>query len=364
MFDTAYLHIGTAKTGSTSIQNFLAWNRVELRKRGFFFPEVFELANQVGLAAYAADIEGLQHLGVTRGIVDTDTHAGYRADIRRRFASEVQTYGREGGVLLLSNEHLHSRVTSEEGVRRLHELLAPYCREIKVVVYIRRQDILAVSLASTYHKVGRTSPWQLPDIAKPQIRLYYDFERLLDRYAAHFGTENCIVRIFEPARLKAGDVTEDFLAIAGIPEWPEMRRPTRANESLSNLGMSALAELHKHLEDRKTSDVSASWGELMGAVTRACVGKPSLITKQQAIDFYEVFRAGNSAVRHRFFPDLDRDTLFDEDFGRYPEALPQENRTFEEGIEIAAKLWLDRMQVIMKLRDRLDKLPRPKKRSI
>jgi hypothetical protein len=34
----ALLHIGTEKTGSTSIQNFLYKNESELNKRGYFFP--------------------------------------------------------------------------------------------------------------------------------------------------------------------------------------------------------------------------------------------------------------------------------------------------------------------------------------
>ena len=35
---TAYIHIGTHKTGSTSIQDFLFKNRTKLRDRGFLYP--------------------------------------------------------------------------------------------------------------------------------------------------------------------------------------------------------------------------------------------------------------------------------------------------------------------------------------
>ena len=49
----AILQIGTEKTGSTTLQHFLAANRASLQANGFVYPEFCGAINHTGLAAYA-----------------------------------------------------------------------------------------------------------------------------------------------------------------------------------------------------------------------------------------------------------------------------------------------------------------------
>ena len=54
MIDECILHIGTEKTGTTSIQKFLATNRTLLKANGVLYPLSPGKVNHIGLEAYAA----------------------------------------------------------------------------------------------------------------------------------------------------------------------------------------------------------------------------------------------------------------------------------------------------------------------
>src|ERR1043165_5358722 len=56
----AFLHIGVEKTGTTTIQAFMAKNRQALTKKGVLYPRAPGNENHVGLTIYAAD--NPQHL--------------------------------------------------------------------------------------------------------------------------------------------------------------------------------------------------------------------------------------------------------------------------------------------------------------
>ena len=53
MARSAILLIGTEKTGTTTLQHFLAANRPALAERGFLYPSFCGAINHTGLAAYA-----------------------------------------------------------------------------------------------------------------------------------------------------------------------------------------------------------------------------------------------------------------------------------------------------------------------
>ena len=352
MFKRIYLHIGTEKTGSTSIQTFLTQNRDQLRGLGFLYPACFHLANQIGLAAYAAPAERLKELLPQIGVAHARKLPEYREELERNFAEEVAAFTLRDGTLLLSNEHLHSRVSAQSEIERLRDLLGRYSADIRVLVYLRRQDLLAVSLVSTLYKAGHTKPWHLPEGGPNQPR-YYDYATLLRNYGAVFGEENCIVRLFEPSRFVGGELIQDYAATTGLTVTPDMVQPPRQNMSVSSLGMSILAELNKHIPSGRRANPRMARGELVSTVTRDHLGQAALITRGQARAFYERFREGNAWVRQRYFPDLDRPTLFDESFERYPETLADERPTFEQGCEVAAQLWVNRSQVVSRARFQL-----------
>jgi len=84
------LHIGTEKTGSTSIQRYLAKNRVRLREAGVLFPLAPGLDNQRALTAAAEENtqdSALQEMFDLRTPNDLQR---FRQDLRGKLKKELR----------------------------------------------------------------------------------------------------------------------------------------------------------------------------------------------------------------------------------------------------------------------------------
>ncbi len=353
MFKRCFLHIGTEKTGTTSIQNFLAANREALERGGFFYPSSFGLPNQVGLAAYTGEPERVADLlrGFGYGSSAEDA-ARFRRTLEERFRQEVSDRESADEVLLLSSEHLHSRARRSDGIARLRDFLAGFCREITVVVYLRRQDQLAVSLSSTHYKTGKSNRFELPRIGRA-LPYYYDYQAILENYAAIFGQSQCVVRLFERGTLRGGDVIADYSLVTGLPSSLALRILPEQNQSLTTLGQRLLAELNKHFPPDEEGRPSPLRANLADIITTHYPGRPEILSRAEAQRFYAHFRDGNQMVKARFFPDLPRPTLFAEDFGSYPETVAEPALDFEQGCAAAACLWRVQALRIQQLRKQI-----------
>jgi hypothetical protein len=205
-----------------------------------------------------------------------------------------------------------------------------FFKTVTVVVYLRRQDILACSSYSTMLKFGFAGRDIFPDFPGPivaddhtidrGIYSYFDFEALLERYASVFGKTAIRPRIFENEAMHHGDVLLDFLRICELP--PGLAAGAeRANCAIPIDGQELLILLNAYLAE---SDFAAD-GLLAARIRDVCAsiaqthlsGRPRLPPRAASRNFYEHFHDVNERVRAAWFPERDR--LFDEDFGRYEE---------------------------------------------
>ena len=124
MFENGFVHIGTEKTGSSSIQAFMCLNREPLRQRGALYPQSLGPLNHRKLRNYAASdhthlmgAEVREHPGGTEG---------FRADVARDFDLEIA--GTSCGSLIVSDEHFHSALATRQEIQRLADFLRRCCK--------------------------------------------------------------------------------------------------------------------------------------------------------------------------------------------------------------------------------------------
>lgn len=338
-FQTCYLHIGTEKTGTTSLQSFLAANRDGLAQQGYYVPTCFGTPNHVGLAIYAGTDALVSDLVSGVGIAMREVST-YRHRIREVFRTEItDRAGSSPRHLVLSNEHLHSRLRTVEEIAALRDLLAEFCENIRVIVYLRRQDRMAVSLASTRAIKGGTVYGEVFETALKQVKNYYHYDILLQNFAEIFGDDALDVRIFERERLLDQDLYADFCSALGIEDSQTLRRPKSRNESLTGFGQRLLAELNKYFPDDPDPIKRRERTELVRAVTTFYTGRSQLVTRGEAEAFYGRFIDGNRWVKETFFPNMVEHSLFDESFVEYPDTREDESPDFAEACAAAAKLW-------------------------
>lgn len=213
---TLYLHIGSHKTGSTSIQMAC---RHALAKRGR------KGAHYINIRPSGTRILRTRGLG-----------EDFVTDINQKAAARVlQPQGRAGAIHIASDEELFW-IDRPEPVARLARMLRDRFQQIRIICYLRRQDQLALahrkqvlegSPATRFYGVDATP---LP-VYRPHFQRYFDYAGKLDRiWCSAFGKENVTVIPFERPRLVDQDVVADFAHRLGIAFSGQ---PIRANESLA-----------------------------------------------------------------------------------------------------------------------------------
>ncbi|MHA6288688.1 hypothetical protein [Maricaulis sp. CAU 1757] len=336
MVKTAVIHIGTEKTGTTTIQDLIHQNRERLCEAGYVVPGILGGTNHARLAAYAMSDGGSRtDLHARFGLVNPEQRERFDAAVEDDVAKLIAQCP-EDCTVLVSSEHLQSRLSTVEEVAKLKRLLDRHFDKVKIIVYLRRQDEVAVSLYSTRLKAGNPNKAPIfPAAGAP----YYDYAALVERWTRTFGRDAVDVRLFERDQWVGRDLAADFRVAAGIDGLDGLTRPARRNRSLSAFGLAYLTAFNQHVPGRVDERLNPDRGDLIAILEANYAGEHRPVSAAKARAFYDSFKAGNDALRREFFPGLERDSLFHEDFSAYPEAEEAIEYPFEMAVEASAHLW-------------------------
>ena len=149
----AVVHIGHEKTGSTSLQHALAQDAQGLKTAGILLPKSPGALNHTRLVTACMDedvVDNIKsHQMTQRGL----NAKQLRRRFEKRFGQELDQAG-NWHTLVITSELITSRLHTEFEVTRLLTLLQSHVDEIEVVLFLRRQDRLAVSRFSSALRAG------------------------------------------------------------------------------------------------------------------------------------------------------------------------------------------------------------------
>lgn len=304
MIERCVLHIGSEKTGTTSIQHYFGTNREALLDEGFWYPS--------SLAPEDSYVHRkLSDVGRGR----KNANAGSLAE---EFSREYEVAARRGArVAVLSSEFFHSAVRKSDGVESVREFLAPHFGSVRVVYYARRQDHLVASMYSTAVRGGFITDPSALVVYDRKGHHYFDHLAVCGLWSGAFGRENLVCRIYERDKLVNRDIIDDFSSVIGLRIDTERKRVS-ANTSMPHVAMRALlllnASRHSANEDLRHGIVSKG---------RKDKGpKIPMLTKSQARTFMDRFGDSNA----RFFEQYVDATLakgFSESFADFPDSIPE-----------------------------------------
>lgn len=327
------LHIGTEKTGTSSIQRFLSLHGRRLAGLGIRTP--------ASLADPAGNHSWLPLLAYDPGREDDLSRRWLNPqhDRQQQIAARLALFRREleqGGdaTWIISSEHLQSRLTTAEEIARLRQLLEPLFREIRLLLYIRQPIATAVSLWSTAVQCGHPYA-RLPDPAQPYWHNLCDHASTIQRWSAAFPDRPLQVRLFQRGDLRDGDVISDFAEAAGIDSARHWPRPRRENPTLSHRGILLCAELNRRMP-RPDDGRPCRLVSLIARATAALPGYQASPEEERAYE--ERFEASGEWVRANRFPGRQR--LWDAGAGASRRRRPVQLSSLERaGIAALAGLW-------------------------
>lgn len=284
------IHIGMQKTGTTFLQQAFDESRAKLQERGLIYPEA---AAGLGISCHATAHHWLAHAIIGERKPYTPKADFERMDEHLSALIRLRQAAPES-LVLVSSEDFSSM--DESGIRKLREL---FPADVRIIVYLRRQDEWLDSFYAQMVKVGRNiSPAEL--LARNKWRL--DYASWLDLWASHFGKENLIVRTYEEFGPK-NTIWDDFLTAIGRADLADIRPSfTASNQSLCyELTLFSKAQ-HIHGENRKLR-------HLLDEINDGFSKREGLkyIDVPFARSILEQFEASNQRVAQSYFA---RDRLF------------------------------------------------------
>ena len=255
------LHIGSPKTGTTSLQSWLYAKRAPLDQAGVYLPSsIGQPRNRCLAAAFdpGEDLSGdIMQSFLKRYALGNADHEVIRQVILSEFESEIS--GVQNNVVVVTSEHLHQSVCSEESIRQLHEFLIQFFDDIQVICWFREQYAMCRSRYFTALKMGQVRTFDdfLGSCAQGQHP--YDHHRSARMWSSIFGFENFSAYLFPPS--SSSSLHADFLSAAGIQHiTPDMLQDVQPrNQSFGLLGFMLLRELNLALQDQDLFSVS-EWG--------------------------------------------------------------------------------------------------------
>lgn len=346
----AILHIGVEKTGTTSIQQFLALNREDLKSRSILFPQSPGSSNHMRLAGYAANDEKRDDIRMREQIESHEDLQRFRDTFAADFASEVRAAGCD--TIILSGEHCSSRLVTHQEVQRLRDLLFGVFTSVRVVVYLRRQDEFLLSTYSTMVKCGHTERLAIP--SPDDIRDRYDFAKMLDLWSSIFGREFIEARLYSPSSLVDGNAVSDFIKVAGLPADLPYAMPGRENPSLDATTLEFLRLVNRHVPYTANGKIFQPRDNLPRLLETLSTGPGVMTDADQLAAFMRSFAGSNNKVATDYFGGAkyaDDDPLF----GPAPffgdRAIP-EPMTLEKAVEIFGAVWVLKNRLLAEARDR------------
>ena len=270
------IHLGNKKTGSTSLQGFLAQNEKTLREKNVNFVTF-----------------GRRHIShnplfrLLRGAQAGDTWTA--------IAKEVDTA--PDMLHLMSSEVFFDQTLIRNIADQMPEHLQ---KTIQLVVYLRRQDSYLESMYKQLTQNGRihATPAQFINTLGIELGGYASILSTLEDVV---GKGTIVVRPFERSRMKNGDTTADFLNIMGLsssdPDFVQPMHP--ANETMSRATTQLLGAFSRN------SKLNAR--EIAREMLRGDEDRPKrsgdVFRKAERQEIMKQFAAENAQIAARYLPE-------------------------------------------------------------
>ena len=310
-------HIGTHKTGSTSIQRFLFQNTRELSLHDVEYPTDF--------------LFGYAH----HALAQFFNRNGKMPDFAKRkfHTREIWDNALRSHIERLTKRS-HSKIiySSEAFWIGKPELLAEYFKdfEINVVVFLRRQDLWFESRFNQNSKITPFGHDSFGDFIDNQKTAGYYYERL-SHWADIFGKENIQVFPFETQQID-GDLVRFFIKHLGITWYNGFEMPPSLNIKLNRACTEYI--MHHPAKDRKEDQ---KFHRLLDCLEKYSAENPDpeeyrfVSTPEQRVKILEKYRSSNEMVAKEFLnrPDCrlfyDPEPNLDDNWKPYPGLSSGEN---------------------------------------
>jgi hypothetical protein len=308
------LHIGTEKTGTSSIQEFLLQNKKELARQGFFYLHMRGRNEYRAFPAYCMNEGRVDDYFRHNGIVDKKERERFDRDFFTSYKQGIELIPEGIHTVIVSSEHFASRLKKIEEVSRAKKLIEQDFSSAQVVCYLRNQVAKVCSGYSTRIKTGGI------DSFNEYFNLYInnswdEYDKRLSPWSEVFGFENINVRLFDQSAFIGGTLLDDFCNTLSETLFEHLELPVeRHNESLSRLGCEVMRRVNYLFPEciRGNSAIENHRVNIIRMIARFVKGDRVRLNAEQIQQISQRYGLANERTCDKYFPD--RSHLFESGF--------------------------------------------------
>ena len=219
------LHIGSPEAIAPYVHTSLAANEDWLRDRGMTYGDVLSKdSNHITLYfAVASEILPVMH---QYGLSTKSDLAEFRSRLSAHLDAQIQTIPARIHTMVMSTPALTGMKLREREITALHSLLAPRFENVKILIYVRRQDDALLYRYSDLIRRGQTNaPFTefVDESLSGETRMHHlDYRRALAPWLRIWGAESIVLRRFSPVDLINRDILADVLGVAMDTWTPDL----------------------------------------------------------------------------------------------------------------------------------------------
>lgn len=294
-----FLHIGTHKTGTTSIQTFLSANEQSLKSNGIYIPRTGRLSSSSGHHNIAWELNNDPRF---------NPHLGTLSDLI------IELRSLESPTVCISSEDFEYLYARRDSLSRLFCELSSIDCDLIPVVYLRPQAEYMESLYAELVKHGlctdfrcffeeiiQTGHFVFADI----WRFAFDYIQLLEPLSEIFDPSHIIVRpyLFKK-RTSAASLINDFLSIISndmpMSEYRYPRNRENVSSNFEEVIRCFLTNVAK--KQKQCGDAVEALHLPYGAIVQSSIvdGRFDPIHLREASRVYRRFRWCNARLRHMY----------------------------------------------------------------
>ena len=287
-----FIHVGIHKTGTTSIQHFFHRNYNELLKKGVLYPKSLRKIEN-GLVHFAH-----HDFAWSFGFSGNDSRLDNKSDFSKRLMNEfIRTNSKCIFISSEAFEYVHSKNSLEKLKKEFKDF------DVKIIMYIRRQDKLLQSVYKQRVKTGFTVEFN-----KFFRKSNFNYEEKISFWEQFFGQENIIIKLFDDPEIKSnliGNLLND-LGVDDIKGFSEDEF-TNKNESFSNEHTLLISQLNAYTNSQMKGEIFKFFKEYYGEI-KPVFSDDSFLTKKQLKIIFNRHKKSNESLRNKYYPE--REQLF------------------------------------------------------
>lgn len=355
---TLYIHIGTPKTATSSIQAFCSDNRGILEKNNCCYPKMpmvypHRITKRNGLFLHAPFYD-------EKGRRQPEEEA---RRFQQGFDYVKELFGKFDSVILSDETIWHAMFSRKKTLWQ--DIKAKADADgytVKAIVYLRRQDAYVdswwnqlIKMRASHPATGyEETPWEDFCAAVPgYMQLHY--EEALEKVANGIGKENVIVRRFERGCFEGGMIQTDFLKCIGLEMTDEYQI---INENV-NLRLAGNTHEFKRILNGipMTDDENHFFCDALLKCSPLSdeAYKSNMFSVEELQEFMAEYREGNRRIAEEYLGEENKD-LFSMNFKDLPKWEKQNPYIYDDMIRFIGACNIEMMKELKKTQKEMNDL--------